>query len=423
MDLCRRWVCLSALVGGALAASGCEGPPAPRPETLGDASEADRIAGFERPEVVVSGASRRLADNIDAADIGQDFGVPDDKVPYADTYWPFVYGGVDAAWNPRGRDPRTPIEKFMAITDPYETESARIWEFVHHGPGELGVQTWHGHCPGWAAAATRNAPILHPVFAGPDGRGGIAACSEGAAGCVRFEIGDVNALMAEIYLDGPEVRIGTACPLTPAQIPRDQYGRVLCQGCDGLNAGSFLVAVSTLLKRDHTPFVIDMQKPASTNEIWNQPAYRYHVYDYHPLTRSEASNLIAHGTTEGPETTYPWDSAARGFAFVDLGLRFVGEAGPNLQVVSGVSSTYELRVATVIELDRDAADPSATILGGEYLDLPSSHAKRLSVAPFLWVSRDAGPENLPYYVDGTHHNPFIRPSLVKKLIALGQEPM
>ena len=100
---------------------------------------------------------------------------------------------------------------------------------------------------------------------------------------------------------------------------------------------------ATLLKRYQIPFTIDLQKPTSTDQIWNQPTYGYHVYTYRPVRASEAANLVAHGTTRGPETVYWWSYAARGFAFVELGLHFVGEHGPNLLVVPG--NGLDLRAA------------------------------------------------------------------------------
>jgi hypothetical protein len=423
MHRCLRWLWVSSVVWGAGAVAGCGagGAPYPDPEALGDARQADRIAYFERPESLIAGASRRLADVIDASDVGRDFGVPDGRVPYADSYWPFVLGGSDTRWNPRGIDPRTPLEKYMLLTNPWQIEDAKMWELFRHGPGEPGVEPWHGHCPGWTAAAIWNAPVLHPVLARVDGSGRIVGCQDGERGCIRFEIGDVNALMAEVYLDGPHSRIGTTCDVPPAFIPRDMYGRVLKEGCSGLNAGSFLVVVSTLLKQHHQALAIDLQKPAKTEEIWNQPAYHYKVYDYRPITAAEAANLVERSTTAGPEKVYWWDRAARGFAFVDLGLWFVGEKGPNVTLVSGADSAFELRVAAVIELDRDPADPDATIVGGEYLDLPSSQAARLRVTPFVWMSGGPGPEVLPMDVGGDHHNPFVRPSLVQALVTLGQQ--
>ena len=64
-----------------------------------DDGKADAIGGYEAPETLVPGASRRLASNIVGADVGKTFGTDDDHVPYPDTYWPFTDDGVDATWN------------------------------------------------------------------------------------------------------------------------------------------------------------------------------------------------------------------------------------------------------------------------------------------------------------------------------------
>ena len=106
--------------------------------------------------------------------------------------------------------------------------------------------------------------------------------------------------------------------------------------------------------------------------------------------------------------------------------------------VSSSKSTMKHRVKAVIELDKDISEgararASANIIGGEYLTDDAAAARnppdtvgphRLAVPTFVWVSVDAGPEDLteeeagnPYF---QHHNPFIKPSLVKRLIALGQ---
>ena len=56
-----------------------------------------------------------------------------------------------------------------------------------------------------------NAPILHAVYAKFDGAGSFVACTAGSAGCTKFEIGDINALMAEVYVDGDSSFIGARC--------------------------------------------------------------------------------------------------------------------------------------------------------------------------------------------------------------------
>lgn len=415
------WAHISWGLLGGLVLAGCSERTDPSEDPVAEVKEPYAIGAREHPESLVRGASRRLADNIGVGDIGKTFGVPDDRAPYPDTYWPFVSGGTDVRWNPFGRDPRTPIEKYMAITAPFLVGNAKAWEFWNHGPGVSGVKSWHGHCPGWTAAAITNQPIRHPVFAGPDGLGGITSCPEGAPGCVRFEIGDINALMAEVFLDGPTLLIGSTCGTPAPSIPRDADGRILKAGCAGVNPGTLLIAAVTLLRRYQIPFGIGAQNKDKTAEVWNQPTYQYHVNDFHPLTMAKAANLVSFGREDGPATSYRWNRAARGFAFLDLGLYFVGEGSPQVAFTSGRSSTFQMRVAAVLELDADASNPDASILGGEYLDIPSRHADRLSVPPFLWVSRGPGPEDLPLNSQSFRHNPFIRPSLVKRLIALGQQ--
>ena len=75
----------------------------------------------------------------------------------------------------------------------------------------------------------------------------------------------------------------------------------------------------------------------------------------------------------------------------------------------------------VLELDGDPASAGTRIIGGEYINDPAIGADRLRVPPFVWVALDSGPETLDATVDGNHHNPYVKPSLVKKLIAMGQQ--
>ena len=165
-----------------------------------DDGKADEIGGFEAPETLVPGASRRLASNIVGADVGKTFGTDDDHVPYPDTYWPFTEEGTDATWN--GGD--GPITKFMKLADPANVKAAHDWEHNNHGPAVPGVAGWWGHCPGWTGASMANAPIKHAVNAKFDG---------GACVCL-----DVECLEAALKDLGPcwEVAGQPAHPLEDA---------------------------------------------------------------------------------------------------------------------------------------------------------------------------------------------------------------
>jgi len=381
-----------------------------------DDGKEDAIGNYEAPETLVPGASRRLASNIVGADVGKSFGTDDAHVPYPDTYWPFTDDGIDASWH--GGD--SALAKFMKLADASNLQAAKDWEHDNHGNGVPGVGDWWGHCPGWTGAAMANAPIKHAVNATFDG-GKFVTCSAGSTGCTKFEIGDINALMAEVYVDGDSSFIGDRCDTAPTSVKRDKNGRITTAGCGGVNPGSLLIVLGARMKKQHLPFAIDAQNDYNTDQIWNQPAYRYTVNRYQALTTAQAANLVVHGTMTGDAKKYPYNPAAKSFALVDVTLMWVSERGPNTSAVSGLNSTRETRMVAVIELDKPASNSTAKILGGEFVDDASVGADRLTVPPFLWVIHDAGADDLPTDVNGDDHNPFVKPSLVKQLIALGQQ--
>jgi hypothetical protein len=261
-----------------------------------------------------------------------------------------------------------------------------------------------------------NPPVKGPVWV-KSGASGLEACEPGDADCTRFEIGDVNALGAEAHEGARSRFIGARCDTDPSDIERDDFGRIVRdgKGCKGLNAGSMLIVLGNRLKREQKPFAIDAQNEFTTNQIWNQPAFRYTVNRFETLSESEAANLVTSGgdSREGDFDEYPFNDNALGFAFVDVTLHWVTETfGPNLTVVNGVDSSNSTRMVAVIELDRDASNPDAEIIGGEYLDDRSVGANRLTNAPFAWVALDAGAD--------WSHNPFVKASEVKQLLELAK---
>jgi hypothetical protein len=409
--------------------------------------------------------SRLLVDNIVADDAHhpEGFGVPDARIPYPDTYWPFLVtngstvvasDGIDFRW--QGASTPSALEKFATVVsagDAAQIAKTKQWEHDHHGPG-LGVKQnrqvldWEGHCPGWTGASLANAPILHPVFVKPDAAQVFVPCSEadartGQGGCTRFDIGDINALEAEVYVDGVQPLVGAGCfTRTPST---DEYDRIKRNpdgfssnngsGCKGLNPGALMMILGNRMKRDQLPFAINAQQPGITDQIWNQPAYRYFVNRYEELPASRAIALVAGSAT--PPASYVWNPQAKGFALVDISIAWVKEHAPTTQVISGKVTTRKHRVQAILELDQDIVGDASTraraqIIGGEYLTDDAAAAQndsrtfgpnRLTVPTFVWVSVDAGPEDLTVdQAEDTrfeHHNPFIKPSLVKRLVELG----
>ena len=407
-------------------ATGCaEGPIEPVEDGN---SKADQISGRDDPSGLLGNAERRLAKLVTEAEVGESFGVPREETPYPDTYWPMVDDGIAVEWMEKDgtecftanecADPElSPLEKLLSITNPSAIASAKAWEIKNHGSEVPNVASWFGHCPGWVANAILNGPVTAPVFV----RGsalGLEKCPEGEPGCVRFEIGDVNALGAEIHEGAFSRFIGARCDTEPTEIKRDEFGRIVRdgRGCKGLNAGSMLILMGNRLKNDQTPFAIDAQEEFTTDQIWNQPAYKYTVNKFGALTESEAANLVASGgaSKTGDQNRYLWNNLAAGFVFIDFTLHWVTEtSGPNTTVVNGADSSNSTRMVAVIELDKDASNDDAKVIGGEYLDDESVGASRLSNHPFAWIPLDAGPE--------FRHNPFVKNAHVKQLLAIAKE--
>jgi hypothetical protein len=397
----------------------------PSSDVSNSSPSADTIAPFDDAVGLVGTVSKRLADVLDAADVGKTFGVPDNAVPYPDTYWPMMYGGIDVAWVGDGTVP-SPLRKYMMLTNPSALESARSWNAKFHGPERPEVAPWWGLCNGWAGASTVEMPLLHGITVKMQGAEPVLCATAGEAGCTTFEIGDINALLAEIYLDGPSRFIGSRCDTTPDKIVRDEFGRIdrykNGKGCKGLNPGALLMVMNQVMKRMQKPFVINAQDDSRTEQIWNQPAYRYTVNRFEELSEPQAANLVGNSRREGPHEKYRWNVAAKGFAFVDACLHWVTESGPNTEFVSGLESTRTTCFAAVIELDAPASSPDATILGGEYLDGQGPARSRLTVPPYVWMSQGPGPEELNLSANGHNHNPYLRPSFVRKLAELARTP-
>jgi hypothetical protein len=369
----------------------------------------------------------RLTALIGPQDVGKSFGLDDQHVPYPDTYWPFRFfdddskkllanNGIDDRW--QGQSEPSPLEKYMATVDPSKSSDARAWEKKNHGEDVKDVANWFGHCPGWTAAAMFNAPLTKGVSAKMSG-GQMVECNKGEAGCQTFDIGDINALEAEVFLDSEGAFLGARCDTKPTDIQRDKNGRVLQTGCRGLNPGALVVILANRMKnvKNAANFVpraiaIDAQNEFNTDQIWNQPAYRYQVNDARAITEQDA--IKATHKKAGPlPAKYEFNSDAKGFFRVDLGIKWVQENGPNRKMVSGLLSTKVMRFAAVLELDGDPNSPATRIIGGEFLDDPASGANRLVVPPFVWSADGLQPDN-----QANGHNPFVKGSIVQQIVKL-----
>ncbi len=365
-------------------------------------SEALPWPARDAPGQLLPGISTLLRDVVQAKDVGNTFMVQANRMPFSNTYWPFIDNGIDDDWSGQG----SPLSKYMRFFDSSSEQSARAWEQTQHGSALPDVQDWFGHCNGWSAAATSVAPPLHAVNVRIEG-GTVLSCADGDPRCTRFEVSDIHALLTEVYLDGPQRVLGDRCEVAPGDIARDGSGRITSPGCGGVNAGTFMSVLARRIKNDALPFVMAVQSPNTTNQIWNQPVAGYTVYGYRPLSRSQAVGLVGAGVTR----SYDWNPAARGWVRVDVGVRYVVETHPTMSPFSGASAWDELRFSAVLELTGPTVQSSTRVLGGEYLDLPALGANRLRVAPFVWIAAGTGPAVVKNPSTSTH-NPWLNPTLV-----------
>lgn len=112
------------------------------------------------------GGERNLAVLLDKYSQGQA-----KKMPWAGYWWPYVDQGTIQA-----------LSKYEAAGG---SNAATQWEISYHGPGVPGVQSWWGHCNGWAAASV--------LFEEPRTPKGVSG--------VTFGIADQKALLSEIGME------------------------------------------------------------------------------------------------------------------------------------------------------------------------------------------------------------------------------
>jgi len=418
-----RLFCL--ITAGSFLAAGCAPSQSVDEDPALDDGKGDGvwrpIDADESPSLLVNRASKRLSTNISLDDVGQTYGTPDDAVPYPDTYWPYndptnqgesnepIVNSIDDRWS--GHD-QSPLERYMALTSPGDTEAAKAWQLANHGKNAPNVAPWFGLCNGWTGSALSEKPVRNGVDVKLVS-GTPVVCDPGSEGCVHFDLGDINGLLAEAYLSADSDFLGARCDLKPSEVQRDQYGRITSPGCQGANAGSLMIVAHVFMKNRKIGFAVNAQEPDATNEIWNQPAYRYSIDSYDALTEEEAARLVSGGRA----TSYgEFNADAKGWVRVHATFSWVTENGPNEEYVDGTESTMRTVFDMVIELDKEVSDVAhpgtANIIGGEYLD--ANGGNRLNNFPYLWVPKGIGPDS------GGDNNPYLKPSLIRQIADLAR---
>ena len=121
----------------------------------------------------------------------------------------------------------------------------------------------YGSYASYATAEAGNAP-QRDIWVKMDGDK-VVECTGNTTGCVFFRMGDIEALMTELYFSDQATFAGRRCNTAPDKMERDEYGRPVDPACRDLNPGSWHTAIVGLLNRGAKPLMdtadLDIQFP------------------------------------------------------------------------------------------------------------------------------------------------------------------
>ncbi|MFH1130736.1 MAG: hypothetical protein V1754_05335 [Pseudomonadota bacterium] len=303
------------------------------------------------------------------------------------------------------------------------------WELQNHGVYQSTMpDSWWGHCNGWASYATAEklgAPECD-IWVKKVGSE-IVKCAEGEEGAVFFRMGDIEALMSELYFSDQATFSGRRCSTEPDEIEFDDDGRPTDQSCRDINPGTFHVAVTGLMATGAKPltggeekvrqsFVIDHNYDY---EVWNYPLKKFEIVSQEEITKAEAVQIVS-----GEQTgVYKHNENATRFVKVILNYWMISDGVSASQMLLQASerdvSPHEATMSYVLELNG-----AGEILGGEWTKAQQDYwvDSRKAHPDFLWKAVKVngwseGDDDLGGYDD----NPNISYSSVKKLLELAKQ--
>ncbi|MCB9555666.1 MAG: hypothetical protein H6707_06145 [Deltaproteobacteria bacterium] len=340
------------------------------------------------------------------------------------------------------------------------------WEMENHGQYQsVDPEGWWGHCNGWASYSTTER------FTDADGKtygypkrdvriklidGKVTECDKDeTAGCVLFRMGDIEALMSELYFGDTSTFSGNRCEKRPDEIKRDDDGRITDEDadCRDINPGTFHIAVQGLLRQGKKPlsgesevkklaFVIDHNYDY---EVWNFPLVQYQVLEHTVTERAcEATAWVTGQSVDAvcnPTATSTSDAGvadagaatAKTYKYNENAVRFARVKTRYWMISDGVSASAMLKRADQRGVSPDATtlnyvlelDGMNRILGGEWIKNPSytwEDSKKLH-PDFLWMgikAKSAYEQNDD--LGGTSDNPHLAYSKVRALLACANKP-
>ncbi len=321
---------------------------------------------------------------------------------WADTYWPASDGSHNARW--LGPTVKSPLEKYDAAfnnaagcdTQPalYGAESKAAWDtynqcagpaakwqtenyesigLMHNGldddgdgntdeygsDGVDGVQGWWGSCHAWTPASQLVPEPQHAV----------------TMNGITFEVGDIKALIQNIYDRTSAVMLGGRC--NAQSITHDVNGSAN-DDCADVNPGAMHVVMTNFLGINQLPLIEDK---TADYQVWNQPVVGYEITKQDKVDAAAAMACVG-----ASGDTYTYNTDATDLYEVRMTVSYVTESS-----ASRSPNGYRNNVSTddyhyILEVGS-----SGKVIGGRYCqDGESSHID------FLWAPTGSYSPSNPY---------------------------
>ncbi len=198
--------------------------------------------------------------------------VDESMIPWSDTYWPNVQGGIARRWhnpeNPAGfkyhlmtRDEAkaasaqaiemlSPAEKLDIMNGRFDYPTVKkVWSKV--SPHD---KSWNGICNGWSPASINHREPAPRDMVSADGIR------------VSFGSSDIKALMSYYYAwvsESPVNFMGRRCSFNHLSF---------IKSCEDVNAGAFHMVITNRIGIQKKAFIADISR---FKEVWNNPVYGF----------------------------------------------------------------------------------------------------------------------------------------------------
>ena len=398
-------------------------------EPTGKTEDAERIDSANDPN--------RFSLNMTRSYVGLPTSGESLRKPFPSNWWPMKEAGIAREWI---GGQKSPAGKYDQLVTPTEIKSVQLtlakkdwegndvnenadpvtltigpaeeWEHKNHGRyGRTDPEHWWGHCNGWASYVINEEEPIRPVSVKYNAANrGISECANATdAGCVTFELGDINALGAELYWNDGARLLGRRCEEIESEFEFDESGRVTSVECRDGNAGAFHIVAANMLGRLERPFIVDLN---ADRQVWNYPVYKFELLKNERVTVQQALQEIG-----APAGTNSWiyNEDAKSFVSVRMKAWIVEDAiPPSSQPAGDLLARYTTIEYYTYILELDAA---GNIIGGEYTGV-----SKTKHPDFLWYSfsNTAYAASSDDLFDGD--NPKIRYTVFKQILTLSQNP-